>query len=236
MEKKLSIIICVFNKFNFTNSCLKDLSRLSNDHEIIIIDNASTDETESKLKGSTEIVYKRMSENTGFSKANNYGYHFATAPNVLFLNNDIRVKSNYENWTKPLIDNCSNSICGPTMGQLDNDLNFVQEANRVLTGKSYLSGWCIASSKSIWDKLDLPRKIPNDMIITDCHMPQIFSEEFGIAYFEDTDLSFRAKKLGIPLEVVDVPVVHFGKQTSSQLNTYQLYKSAREIFVNKWKK
>jgi GT2 family glycosyltransferase len=236
MNKILSIVIPVYNKFNFTKSCLGDLSKLPNDHEIIIVDNGSTDQTKSELEHSKEIKYYRMDTNCGFAKGCNYGFNCATAPNVLFLNNDIRVRCNHTDWTKSLIDKCSTSLCGPTMGQLDNDLNFVQEANRVLAGKSYLSGWCIASSKSIWNKLDLPRKIPNDMIITDCHMPQIFSEEFGIAYFEDTDLSFRAKKLGIPLEVVDVPVVHFGKQTSSQLNTYQLYKSAREIFVNKWQK
>ena len=236
MSKILSIVIPVFNKYNFTKSCLMDVCRLTNDHEIIIVDNGSTDQTESALKDSKEIVYKRFNENVGFAKACNYGYAFATAPNVLFLNNDIRVKDKYSNWTKPLIDNCIDSLCGPTMGLLNDYLEFVTEANRKLPGKSYLSGWCIASSKDIWNKLDHPRDLPSNMIITDCYMPQIFSEEFGIAYFEDTDLSFRAKKLNIKLQVVDVPVVHFGKQTSSQLNTHQLYKSARKIFINKWGK
>ena len=235
-DKVLSIVIPVYNKFNFTKSCLKDICHLSNDHEIIIVDNGSTDETEAALKNTKEIVYKRLNENAGFAKACNYGFAHATAPNVLFLNNDIRVKDDHLNWTKPLIEACATSICGPTMGLLNDNLDFVMEANRVLPGKSYLSGWCIASSKEIWNKLDAPRKHLKDMFVTDCYMPQIFSEEFGIAYFEDTDLSFRAKKLGIKLSVVDVPVVHFGKQTSAQLNTYQLYKSAREIFVNKWRK
>jgi GT2 family glycosyltransferase len=232
----LSIVIPVYNKFNFTKSCLKDLSRLPNDHEVIIVDNGSTDETESQLNGSKEIVYKRYSSNMGFAKACNQGYYLTKSQNVLFLNNDIRVRDKYENWTQPLIDKCSSSLCGPTMGQLDDNLNFVREANQVLHGKSYLSGWCIASSKDIWNRLDFPRKNISPLILTDCYVPQIFSEEFGIAYFEDTDLSFRAKNLGINLEVVDIPVVHFGRQTSAQLNTYQLYKSAREIFVNKWKK
>jgi O-antigen biosynthesis protein len=236
MTKILSIIIPVFNKYNFTKSCLSDICNLTNDHEIIIVDNGSTDETRAALSGSKEIIYIRLDENRGFAKACNHGYYHASAPNVLFLNNDIRVKSDHTNWTKSLIDACSNSICGPTMGLLDNELNFVMEANRILPGKSYISGWCIASSKDIWNKLDFPRKSDNGIIVTDCHIPQIFSEEFGIAYFEDTDLSFRAKKLNIKLDVVSVPVVHFGRQTSSQLNTHALYKSAREIFVNKWRK
>lgn len=221
-DKILSIVIPVYNKINFTKASLKDLSNLPSDHEIIVIDNGSTDETESFLSNTKEIVYKRLDSNLGFARSCNYAYSYATAPNVLFLNNDIRVRDNYSNWTQPLIDACQTSICGPTMGLLNDNLEFVMEANRMLPGKSYLSGWCIASSKDIWNKLAIT-------------INQIFSEEF-FCYFEDTDLSFRAKKLGIKLEVVDVPVVHFGKQTSSQLNTYQLYKSAREIFVNKWRK
>lgn len=241
MNKILSIIIPVFNKWKFTESCLKDLSHLTSDHEIIIVDNGSSDETEASLKGSKEILYIRNSENLGFAKACNKGYRESSATNVLFLNNDIRVNSQHNNWTQPLIAKCADALVGPTMGQLDNNLNFVQEANQILTGKSYMSGWCIASSRAIWNKLAIPPPESNWLQI-DCtrFQPepcwQVFSEEFGLAYFEDTDLSFRAKKLGIKMEVVNIPVVHFGKQTSQQLNTYQLYKNARQIFVKKWSK
>jgi hypothetical protein len=97
-----------------------------------------------------------------------------------------------------------------------------------------MSGWCLASSKEIWDKLAIRRE-PNTVIYDRTPPPQIFSEEFGLAYFEDTDLSFRARKLGIVMRVVEIPVVHFGKQTSRQLNTHSLYQQARQIFLKKWK-
>lgn len=228
-DKTLSIVIPVFNKFNFTKSCLNDLSNLPNDHEIIIIDNGSTDETFNNLRGNKDIVYIPLNHNKGFAQASNIGYGIATSPNVLFLNNDIRVNDSKSNWTKPLLDKCNDGLVGPTMGQLDSNLNFVKEANEVLTGKSYLSGWCLASSKKIFDKLEVKRSVsdPNTR-------PQIFSEKYGKAYFEDTDLSFRARKLGIAMNVVSIPVVHFGKQTSSQLNTYELYSKARKIFIKTW--
>lgn len=224
--KILSIIIPVYNQYAFTKSALNDLSKLPNDHEIIVVDNGSTDQTK-ELESSTEIIYIKHPTNLGFAKACNTGFFHSQAKNIMFLNNDIRVKSNHSDWTKLLIEKCKDSICGPTMGQLDDNLNFVQEANKVLTGKSYMSGWCIASSYGIWERLDIAKP--------DC-TPQIFSEEFGIAYFEDTDLSFRAKKLKIKLEVVDIPVVHFGRQTSKSLNTHMLYTKARSIFINKWQK
>jgi len=237
--KKLSIIIPVWNKYNFTKACVEDLSRLNEDYEIIIVDNHSTDQTQAELEKNSRIVYQRNPENLGFAKACNIGYGLATAPNVLFLNNDIRVRSNHENWPELLLKHCATSLVGPTMGQLDEKLNFVQEANRLLPGKSYMSGWCLASSREIFEKLRIPNQ--RNLLLTDrfdplTHAPEIFSEEFGLAYFEDTDLSFRARKLGIPFEVVQVPVVHFGKQTSKELNTHQLYQKARQIFVKKWSK
>lgn len=231
MSKTLSIVIPVYNKWNFTKSCLNDLFHLPEDHEIIIIDNASSDETNANLNNNKEIIYYRNDQNLGFAKACNIGYKLSSGSNILFLNNDIRVKSDKDTWTQPLIKACPFSLVGPTMGQLDDKLNFIQEANRALPGKSYMSGWCLASSKEIWSKLYIARK----ETLSD-PIPQVFSEEFGLAYFEDTDLSFRARKLGIKMEVVDIPVVHFGKQTSKQLNTHQLYSNARKIFVKKWTK
>ena len=223
MNKILSIVIPVYNKLPFTLSCLKDLSKLPNSHEIVLIDNGSIDDTQKKLEGSKEITYYRNGENEGFSKACNKGYSLSTAPNVMFLNNDIRVKENHSTWTQPIIDKCNDGLVGPTMGLLDDNLNFVKEANAYLNGNSYMSGWCIAASKEIWNKL----------IINNYTGP--FSEEY-FCYFEDTDTSFLARKLSIPMHVVDIPVVHFGKQTSKQLNTYELYTKARKIFVEKWGK
>lgn len=234
MSKVLSIVIPVFNKYNFTKACLTDLSALPSDHEIIIIDNGSADETQKELEKNAKIIYHRESVNLGFAKACNLGYSMTTASNVLMLNNDIRVKSNHEGWTQELIKWCHQGLIGPTMGQLDSNLNFVQEANRLLLGNSYMSGWCLASSKEIWDKLAIRRE--PTVIYDRTPPPQIFSEEFGLAYFEDTDLSFRAKKLKIDFHVVEIPVVHFGRQSSSQLNTHALYKQARQIFVKKWGK
>lgn len=234
MSKVLSIVIPVFNKYNFTKACLNDLSQLPEDHEIIVVDNGSSDETQQELEKNLRIKYLREPKNLGFAKACNIGYSESTAPNVLFLNNDIRVKSNHQGWTQELLKWCPTALVGPTMGQLDNQLNFIKEANMSLSGNSYMSGWCLASSKKIWSKLEIRRE---PLSIYDRTPPtQIFSEEFGLAYFEDTDLSFRARKLGISMQVVEIPVVHFGKQTSSQLNTRALYQQARQIFVKKWSK
>ena len=223
---KLSIIIPVFNKWNFTKSCISDLVKLPNDHEIIIIDNASSDETQLELSkiNDSKFVIVRNKENIFHSKACNQGYVLARSNNILFINNDIKVRSNYNNWTQSIISACEDNILvGPTMGLLDNQLNFVKEANQYLTGNSYIGGWCIAANKNTWNKLEVSKN-------------EVWNEKFPM-YFNDTDLSFRAKKLGIKLNVISLPdVVHFGKISATQLNINKLYNEGRAVFLQKWKK
>lgn len=231
MKPILSICICVWNKSLFTKQALKDLVQLPEDHQVIIVDNGSSDDTQEVVKSFPCVKYLRLEENRGFAVASNIAYGLSEAPNILFLNNDIKVRSNFTNWTETLLKHCDDGLVGPTMGQLDANLNFVQEANKMLSGNSYLSGWCLAGSKKVFERLRIPRK-PEDIGTA----PQIFSEEFGLAYFEDSDAGFRARKQGIKMQVVDIPVVHFGKQTSSQLNVHQLYTQSRKIFVSKWGK
>lgn len=228
--KVLSIVIPVFNKWNYTKSCLKDLHQLPSNHEIIIIDNGSTDETQEELAkiADPKIKIIRNEENVFHSKACNQGYAIASADVVLFMNNDIRVKNNHSNWTNPIIWGVDFrwvdlGLVGPTMGQLDSKLNFVKEANERLNGNSYIGGWCLASSKNILKKLEAA---PN----------QVWNENYPM-YFNDTDLSFRARKLGIPLLVIPLPdVVHFGKVSAAQLNINKLYNEGRKVFLQDWKK
>ena len=230
MQVKLSIITVCYNKWNFTKSCLKDLLQLNTYCEIIIVDNASTDETKIELeklvKENNNLIYIRNEENIFHSKACNQGARIANGEYILFLNNDIRIRSNYTNWIDAIINACNstNGLVGPTMGQLDNNMNFVREANQQLSGNCYLGGWCVAAKREIWHKLDLDGK------------GQIWNEVFPF-YFNDTDLSFRARKLQVPLTVVNLPeLVHFGKISAAQINVPKLYKEGRSIFLKQWMK
>lgn len=242
MIKELSICVPVFNKINFTRSCLNDLKQLDlNKHEILVLDNGSTDETQSELTKLDWITYIRSDINNGFAWGCNKSFQISSGKNILFLNNDIKVKSNYNNWTDEIINNCYKGLVGPTTAILDSKFNFIKESNENLMNlkNSYMSGWCIASSREIWYRLAIKPTEPEYLEIDyidykkDDHW-QIFSEEFGKAYYEDVDLSFRAKKIGIQFELINIPVIHFGKISSKQLNTAKLYQEAKKIFTKKW--
>lgn len=229
----LSIVIPVHGNANFTEACLKDLFQLDSNHEIIVVDNGSTDSTaqicEKYLKLSEDNKEKpkfkviKNETNLGFARACNVGYSQSSSPNIMFLNNDIRVKNNHSDWTSSIVPFCDNYIVGPTAGLIDKNANFIKEIDKIVDGNLYMSGWCLSSSRKNWDRLILPNH------------EGPFSTEFGLAYFEDDDLSFRAAQLKIPFKITQVPVIHFGRMTSKKIGISHLYKNAQKIFYKKWK-
>jgi GT2 family glycosyltransferase/glycosyltransferase involved in cell wall biosynthesis len=95
----VSIIIPVFNKVAFTRQCLAHLARHASStvpHQVIVIDNASSDATDEFLREASSrdpgVVHVRNEANVGFSRANNQGARLATGRYLLFLNNDTIVQ------------------------------------------------------------------------------------------------------------------------------------------------
>lgn len=232
---KLSIIIPVFNRWLFTEGALKDLSFLDKSmHQIIVVDNGSTDQTALEMNKWTKLMsnikYLKLPENLGFGKACNKGFQTATGNIIMFLNNDIRVSSGRHagTWTDHFINELHdnpNQLLAPTAGLIDQKKNFqfVYETSEPQKEWNYLSGWMLVGTKDNFKKL----------ILKDQSGP--FNEKF-FAYYEDTDLSFRARELSIPLKLFPYEnVVHLGRITSRQLNHSQLYNESKTIFCNIWK-
>lgn len=231
--KDLSIIVPCFNKWNFTKHCLESLLKLDPkiDIEIIIADDAGTDETSEAIKhylSDDRITYLRSETNKGFAANCNWAYKHSSGKTVLFLNNDIKIKDWQTGWIKVVlafIEKFPSAIMGPLGGFVDPTNNFIfayetGDPNRKI---NYISGFCLWAARKVFDNL----------IINDYNGP--FSEEFGRAYFEDTDLGFRAKEKGYELKLVDLPIQHIGRISTSQINAHKLYNEARQVFVKKWK-
>lgn len=246
---RLSIIIPVYNNANFTKEALKDLSNLPSDHEIIIVDNGSTDSTKNVIDKFINLVVNDKNKprclsisypfNKGFGIANNDAYRLSKGKNVLFLNNDIRVKGNHRSWTESLILAVENKNCvaATQAGLLDKYFNFVKEGTNISLKDplSYLSGWCLAGSKETFNKLILNHRRDENGKLINKKAYGPWNELFYPAYFEDNDLSFRCRKMGIDMKLINLPIHHFGRMTGRQLNLKDMYLQSREIFIQEWK-
>ncbi len=96
----VSIIIPVFNNLALTRVCVDSLARVATEvaHEIIVVNNASTDGTKEFLTaveqtGAIRIVNNPRNE--GFARACNQGAQAAKGPWLLFLNNDTQVTAGW---------------------------------------------------------------------------------------------------------------------------------------------
>jgi len=99
-----SIIIPVFNRADLTSECLEALRGTVDmrTHELIVVDNASTDDTPALLEThplSPRLI--RNDQNLGFARACNQGAETARGEFLLFLNNDTAPTPN---WLEPLVE------------------------------------------------------------------------------------------------------------------------------------
>ncbi|HET6149957.1 MAG TPA: glycosyltransferase [Polyangia bacterium] len=86
----VSIVIPAHNQWAYTVRCLVALLDHSRDvsHEVIVVDNGSSDETPSGLASLPAVRVHRNPQNLGFGRACNQGASLARGELVLFLNND----------------------------------------------------------------------------------------------------------------------------------------------------
>jgi len=239
----VSIIIPVYNKFEYTYNCLKSILKNSENvnYEVILADDNSSDKTNKINQIIKNIKVIKNKENLGFLKNCNNAVKFANGKYFLFLNNDTQVK---KNWLIPLINLLEqNEKIGIVGSKLVYPNGTLQEAGGIIWSDGsghnygngfdpekpefnyvkdvdYISGASILVRRTLWEKFGG------------------FDELFTPAYYEDTDLAFQIREAGY--RVVYQPasvVVHFegksnGIDTNFGLKSYQI--TNQKKFVEKW--
>lgn len=133
MSVDLTIIIVNWNGGELLKQCLASIAESppSCPYEIIIVDNASSDESVSWLKSveveslfgadSLDLIENR--ENVGFSKASNQGIARSGAPLLLLLNPDTEVRSGaIDKLCETLRSDARIGACGPRLLNSDGSL------------------------------------------------------------------------------------------------------------------
>lgn len=211
MEASVAITIVTFNSERFIARCLESVFKQDySQEEVIVVDNASTDNTISILRrfeGLVRIICNR--ENTGFAAAQNQAIGLCSAPWVLVLNPDVRLLPDFI--TKLVAageaDPSIGSVCGkllamradfeipaervfdstglhftPTMRHLDRGSRTVDDGR--YDNFEYVFG---ASGAAALYR----RKMIEDISIAG----EFFDSDF-FAYREDADVAWRAQLLG----------------------------------------
>lgn len=241
----VSIVICAFNKWEYTLNCLgavcNSLSQNVSTAEVILVDDASTDNTREVLSVIRGLRYIRSESNQGFLRSAKLGASLAKGRNILFLNNDTVPIGN---WIDPLVRRIdSSSKVGAVGSRLVYQDGMLQEAGGIIFSDA--SGWNYGKGmKADLPEFSYPRKVDYCsgaalMIRKDLWLKiGGFDETFAPAYYEDTDACFALRSIGFEVwyEPASI-VVHFegishGKELSSGLKAYQV--ANKEKFHKKW--
>lgn len=191
---KCDIVMPVWNNLSFTKKCVESIFKNTDDvpYALIIIDNASDDETRKYLEGlktDPRICLLRNEVNVGFLKAVNQGMKKSAAPYVCLINNDtIAAKG----WLGEMIKAAESS---PRIGLVNPSSNTLgQKLSGDTPIETYAGG--IKNEPDLWQEIG--SAIGFCMLIKREVIGKIglFDEIYGMGNFEDTDYSRRAIKEG----------------------------------------
>jgi GT2 family glycosyltransferase len=141
---KLSIILVSYNTQQLTENCLRSLiSHIDlNNVEIIIVDNASSDNSVDMIREKfTNVILIENDQNLGFSKANNIGINHSKGDNILLLNTDTII---IEDFVLPILEYLKNNndvgILGCRVLNGDRTLQYTcWNPPNILTGLSFFT-------------------------------------------------------------------------------------------------
>lgn len=241
---KVSIIIPVYNQFNYTYNCLYAILKntVNVEYEVIVADDCSDDKTKEIDHIVFGITVIHNKKNIRFLLNCNNAAIYAKGKYILFLNNDTQVQYN---WLLPLVSliEGDNNI-GMVGSKLVYPDGYLQEAGGIVwnDGSAYNYGnrenpdsyeYCYVkevdyiSGASIMIKASVWKKIGG------------FDPIYSPGYYEDTDLAFEVRKKGYKVCLQPESVVaHFegvsnGVDTSVGLKKFQVVNQKK--FYNKWR-
>lgn len=239
---EVSIVVVAYQNDVMTRLCIESIHRFTPvHHEIIVVDNASTDGSVSWLReeersGRIRLLANR--ENRGFAAACNQGVDLASAPVLVIMNNDVVVAGG---WLDPLLALTADrtiGLAGPVTNACGNEarveapyatlaemLTWVSErrgrTGRVAFEIPMVALFCTALRRDVWNETGG------------------LDERFGIGMFEDDDLSRRVKLAGYRVVCTESAFVHHWQLAAFRLGGESQYRSLfeknRRTFREKWR-
>lgn len=230
-----SIVIPNYNGHQFLEICLRSLYEQRESEvsfEVILVDNASTDQSLSFIRTEfPEVIIIQLNQNYGFSRAVNEGISVSKGEFVVLLNNDTEVE---ERWLISLYQHINQSMStfsvSSKMIRFD-EREIIDDAGDELT----LFGW--AFKRGDGEKSSDFKG--SETIFSSCagaaiYRKSIFNEiglfdEQFFAYLEDVDIGYRARIFGYENYYCPKAIVyHIGSGTSgSKYNDFKIKLSAR---------
>lgn len=240
---QISVILVLYNRAELTFQCLQSLAAdttLVSEYpiELIIVDNASSDQTSELLNCLEGIKLIQNEENLNFVAAVNQAYQIATGEYLLLLNNDAQVLPGSIASAVNTIQNGANiGAVGGKVVLLDGTL---QEAGSIVWNDGSCLGYGRGESPkapAYMFQRDVDYCSGVFLLTKRTLFEQMggFDSDYKPAYYEETDYCLRLWERGERVVYdPDAVVFHFefASSTSSEA-AFALQKAHQDLFVQK---
>jgi len=236
-----SVIVLSYNGRGYLGPCLSSLESSSHSEiEVLLVDNGSTDGSIQWVEATfPEIRVVANGQNLGFAGGMNRGIIEARGRFIAFLNQDTTVRPEW-------LENLVTALEDPAVGIAGSKIYYpdgvtLQHAGGIIRYPQALAdhyGYR-QRDQGQWDQVKDVDYVTGAAFATRRDVLEsigVFDEGFHPAYFEDTDLCFRARDAGY--RVVYVPgavLVHHESATTvrDSFGYYLAYHTARLRFILK---
>ncbi len=247
----LSIIIVNWNSGDQLRKCIDSIKSCQDGSNLplIIIDNASSDNSIDLIRATPKILLIELKNNLGFAKACNLGAGLANSKYLLFLNPDTLVFDGTLNFSVKFMESSTNhnvGICGVqlvdesgvisrTCAQCPTPVRLILQSlgvDRFLTKFShFLTYWDHKSVKLVDQVIGAYFLVKSNLFI----QLNGFDERFFL-YYEEVDFSYRARLAGwFSAYIPDVKIFHAGGGSSNQIKAKRLFYVLRSKIIYSFK-
>lgn len=243
-ENKLtSLVILTCNELEYTKKCVKSLHRHTPEpHEVIFVDNGSTDGTVKWLREQAErnknyrLIENR--KNLGFAKGCNQGIEASQGEFIVLLNNDTVVS---EDWLGGMLECLVIAPNAGIVGPMTNNISGIQQVNDGEYGSVDYLNKCATKFRERYRH----RRIPLRRIVGFCMLFRrslvetigFLDESFGTGNFEDDDFCLRAELAGYKNYLAgQVFIHHYGSRSfiGNRIDFGAAMTGNRKIIDEKW--
>lgn len=222
-KPKISVVLVLFNQAELTYACLRSLLASNEvDFEVVIVDNASSDDTKALLERLRGVNVLTNESNMHFLDGANQGAGAANGELLLFLNNDAEVLPDTLSAAAACIE--SNPSFGAVTARIIRPDGQLQEAGCYILRDGSTFGFGVSdepfddryaaqricdygSGAFLLTRLNLFRELSG------------FDRDYAPAYFEDVDYCARLLKAGYVTVYTPRAVVFHAEKSSSAKRT-----------------
>jgi GT2 family glycosyltransferase len=237
----LAVVMVLFNRFELTMQALASLrDNFPGGIELILVDNASTDETARIGQYVSGATVLRLPENIGYVRAANRALPLVTAPALLYLNNDVALGHGAIAAALARLGGAED--IGAVCGKIIRSHGALQEAGSIVWRDGSTSGY-LRDAPALAPAANFVRDVDyGSAVFLLCRTALVqklggFDDDFAPSYYEDADLCLRARGAGYRIVYDPAITIHhleFGSAQNSE-TALALMRRGQKIFARKHK-